>query len=84
MNPPDTRPWFRSKDGLRWVPVTREGWAALLGIVGIELLVVIVAAQQVLAGRPLFMIAVVLTTPATLFAVFWLFSRKGKIVSDRS
>ncbi|PZO02755.1 MAG: hypothetical protein DCF28_08200 [Alphaproteobacteria bacterium] len=84
MSQPDPRPWFRSKDGLRWVPVTREGWAVLIGIVGIEMLVVILATQQVLAGRPLFMIAVVLTTPFTLFAIFWLLSRKGKIVSERS
>jgi hypothetical protein len=65
------------------MPVTREGWAALLAFVGIELLVVISAVQQVLDGRPLFMIAAVLATPVTLVALFWLISRKGKIVSDR-
>ncbi|MBX9615498.1 MAG: hypothetical protein Q8S03_04030 [Brevundimonas sp.] len=84
MSEADTRPWFRSKDGLRWVPVTREGWAALVAVVGIEMLIVILAMQQVLAGRPVFMTAVVLTTPVTLAALFWLLSRKGKIVSDPS
>jgi histidyl-tRNA synthetase len=29
----DTRPWFRSKNGLRWVPVRVEGWIALLALV---------------------------------------------------
>jgi hypothetical protein len=78
----ETRPWFRSKDGLRWVPVRPEGWAALLAIIGLELLVVISAVQQVMQGRPLFMILVVLATPVTLAVLFWLLSRKGKIVSD--
>jgi hypothetical protein len=78
----DTRPWFRSKNGLRWVPVRVEGWIALLALVAIELLIVISAVQQVLQGRPLFMIAVVLATPITLAILFWLLSRKGKIVSD--
>jgi hypothetical protein len=78
----DTRPWFRSKDGLRWVPVRLEGWVALLAVVAIELLIVISAVQQVLQGRPLFMIVVVLATPITLAVLFWLLSRKGKIVSD--
>jgi hypothetical protein len=78
----DTRHWFRSKNGLRWVPVRVEGWIALLALVAIELLIVISAVQQVLQGRPLFMIAVVLATPITLAILFWLLSRKGKIVSD--
>jgi len=78
----ETEPWFRSRDGLRWVPVSAKGWIALLAVVGIELLVVISAVQQVLQGRPLFMILVVLATPMTLAVLFWLLSRKGKIVSD--
>ncbi|WP_322258228.1 hypothetical protein [Brevundimonas sp.] len=82
MSGADTRPWFRSRDGLRWVPVRLEGWVALLAIVAIELLIVISAVQQVLQGRPLFMIVVVLATPITLAVLFWLLSRKGKIVSD--
>ncbi|MDZ4111694.1 MAG: hypothetical protein U1E18_19145 [Brevundimonas sp.] len=64
------------------MPVRLEGWVALLAIVAIELLIVISAVQQVLQGRPLFMIVVVLATPITLAVLFWLLSRKGKIVSD--
>ena len=81
MSDADVRPWFRSKDGLRWMPVTAKGWAALLAVIGVELLVVLSAVQQVQLGRPLFMIAVVLATPLTLAVLFWLLSRKGKIVS---
>lgn len=81
MSSSETRPWFQSKDGLRWLPVTAQGWGAILAVVGIELLVVLSAVQQVQQGRPLFMIAVVLATPITLAVLFWLLSRKGKIVS---